>query len=139
MRNLVAAILFLLLAGCASARPIEVQTLSDAHALEKAEPIEIRLSNFKFEPGTIHLTSGKAYRLTLVNDSGAAHNFAAPEFLEAARIASADAEKVASGKIEVAGHSTETILIVPAAGTYDLDCTHFGHAALGMSGRIVVN
>lgn len=29
--------------------------------------------------------------------------------------------------------------IAPATGTYKLACTHFGHAALGMTGKIVVH
>lgn len=138
MRQLAIAA-FAMLAACASSRPIEVQTLSDETVLDNVEPFEVRLSNFGFQPQVIHLTGGQAYRLTLRNDASSGHSFTAPDFFEAARISPSDAEKVSDGEIEIAGRSTETVELVPTSGTYELKCTHFGHAALGMTGTILVD
>jgi len=127
-----------LLASCAMAGTIEAATASDGAAISDAAPFEITLSNYKFTPEPIQLQAGHAYRLTIVNSAHGGHNFTAPEFFEAARVAPEDAGKIAKGRIKLKGGESVTITIVPAAGTYDLACTVFGHSGRGMKGHIVV-
>ena len=74
----------------------------------------------------------------LANVSSAPHDFAASEFFASAQVRPSDAEMISAGKVDVPRQSTRTVQLVPAAGTYDLVCTHTGHALLGMRGRIVV-
>ena len=50
----------------------------------------------------------------------------------------ADAAMIHDGTIEVAGHQTIDIRLVPKAGQYPLKCTHTFHKMFGMSGDIVV-
>ena len=43
------------------------------------------------------------------------------------------------GKIEVAvGASADVAIVAPAAGRYEVKCTHFTHAMRGMKGEIIV-
>jgi plastocyanin len=37
------------------------------------------------------------------------------------------------------GQSADVKLIVNAAGTYDVRCTHFMHTMLGMTGKVIVD
>jgi uncharacterized cupredoxin-like copper-binding protein len=97
--------------------------------------VEVRLSNFDFTPSTINLRAGQPVTLHLVNSAGGGHNFAAPEFFAAARGVHGP---VAAGKVELRGHASADVTLVPAAGRYRLRCTHTMHTAFGMSGEIVV-
>lgn len=108
-------------------------TLLAAEPATAAEPtpVEVHLSNFKFAPKTIELKAGQDYALTLINDSGGGHSFAAKEFFKAAG--------AASGDIEVPGGERRVIrLRAPRAGTYKAKCTHTFHGAMGMKGEIIV-
>ena len=98
---------------------------------------EVVLKSFSFTPETLRLRAGVPVRLTL-RDTKGCHNFAAPAFFAAARVAPQDAAKVVRGKVELERGDTVAIRLVPAAGTYKLTCTHFLHPSFGMKGRIVV-
>ena len=103
-----------------------------------AAAVEVVLKSFSFTPATLHLRAGAPVRLT-IRDAKGGHNFAAPKFFAAARIAPEDASKIRGGKIELEGGEAVTIRLVPAAGTYKLTCTHFLHTSFGMKGSIVVD
>lgn len=103
-----------------------------------AAAVEIVLKSFSFNPDTLHLRAGVPVKLT-IRDVKGGHNFAAPKFFAAARIAPEDARRVRGGKIELEGGEAVTIRLVPAAGTYKLTCTHFLHTSFGMKGSIVVD
>ena len=104
----------------------------------RATAVEVVLKSFSFTPDTVRLRAGMPVRLT-IRDAKGGHNFAAPAFFKAARIAPDDASKVRGGKIELKGGEAVTIRLVPAAGQYKLVCTHFLHTSFGMKGRIVVD
>jgi uncharacterized cupredoxin-like copper-binding protein len=127
-----------LLASCAMALPIDASTAADQASFADATPLEITLSNYMFAPEPIQLQAGHAYRMTFVNSAHGGHNFTAPAFFEAARVAPEDAGKIAKGRIKLKGGESVTITIVPAAGTYDLACTVLGHSGRGMKGHIIV-
>jgi uncharacterized cupredoxin-like copper-binding protein len=132
-----AAMILGLLGGCASTHAIAPRVASAGVDFGQAETVEVTLSSFAFQPSEIRLQAGKPYLLKLVDVSGG-HDFTAPEFFAAAQVAPEDAAKVAKGQVELKGGESAVIHLVPAAGTFDLACTHFGHAALGMKGKIVV-
>ena len=93
--------------------------------------ITIALENYRFEPAAIRLHHGQPYVLHLVNRSTRGHNFVAPAFLAAAG--------AGARKIEVeSGATAEVAIVAPAAGRYEVKCTHFTHAMRGMTGEIVV-
>ena len=101
--------------------------------------VEVHLSNFKFAPRTIVMDHGRPYVLRLVNDAGGGHDFTAPAFFAASRIAAGDRAQAMEGEVEVPPHQVREIhLTAPRAGTYKLKCSHTFHKALGMSGQIVV-
>lgn len=104
-----------------------------------APEVEVRLTSFAFTPARIELVAGHPYKLRLVNGASGGHNFHAKDFFAAAQIAPADQEHVQKGTVEVAAHQTvELRLVAPAAGRYELNCSHFLHQSFGMSGEIVV-
>jgi uncharacterized cupredoxin-like copper-binding protein len=101
--------------------------------------VEVHLANFKFTPRTIVLDHGRSYVLRLVNDAGGGHDFTAPAFFAASRIAPADRRETIEGEVEVPPHQVREIrLTAPQAGSYQLKCSHSFHKMLGMSGQIVV-
>ena len=101
--------------------------------------IDVQLSNFKFRPQTIVLNHAEAYVLRLHNRSEGGHDFTAPAFFAASRIAPDDRQWITDGEVEVPpGQVRELQLTAPAAGSYKLKCSHSFHKALGMSGAIVV-
>jgi uncharacterized cupredoxin-like copper-binding protein len=128
-----------LLAGCAASHAIQPQLAPASVDFGGASVTRVTLANFDFTPRQIHLRAGRPYRLELVNAGSGGHDFSAPEFFAAARIAPADAALVSGGEVDVPGGTTRTVHLVPAAGRYKLACTHLGHALLGMSGTIVVD
>lgn len=96
----------------------------------------ITVSSFSFAPKPIHLTAGQPVTLTFVNSSGSGHDFTAKTFFAASRITAGAAP---GGEIELRGHETRTITLVPARGTYTAHCSHFFHTQMGMSDRIIVD
>ena len=101
--------------------------------------INVQMSNFKFTPKTIVLDHGRPYVLRLHNASDGGHDFTAPTFFAASRVAAEDRRLVAEGEVEVPpGQVREVRLTAPAAGTFKLKCTHSMHKFFGMSGKIVV-
>ena len=96
----------------------------------------ITVSSFSFEPQPIHLTAGQPVTLTFLNSSGSGHDFTAKTFFAASRITAGAAP---GGEIELRGHETRMITLVPARGIYTAHCSHFFHTQMGMSDRIIVD
>ena len=106
---------------------------------QKPAVVDVQLANYKFTPKTIILDHGQPYLLRLTNAAGGGHDFTAPKFFAAAAVVPEDRRLVAEGEIEVPpGQSREIRLTAPAAGSYDLKCSHSFHRLFGMSGKIVV-
>jgi plastocyanin len=107
-------------------------------AQEPARTVQVQLSSFKFRPQTLRLRAGQPVVLHLVNSGSGGHNFAAPQFFAAARVAAGSAGRINRGAIEVPSRSAVDVRLVPARGTYRLRCTHTLHSTFGMRGQIVV-
>ncbi len=106
----------------------------------QADPVTVTLANFSFAPKQINLHPGQSYRLHIFNSASGGHNFDAPEFFKAAKIDPEDSGQVKNGKIEVAGgQSADVRFVAPAAGDYELHCSHFLHEGFGMKGTISVH
>lgn len=105
----------------------------------RAAHVTVTLSSFDFEPASIRLRAGQPVVLHLVNASRGGHNFAAPQFFAASAIRPEEQGLVHKGAIELPGHQTKAIGLVPRAGTYKLRCTHMMHSAFGMKGEIIVD
>jgi uncharacterized cupredoxin-like copper-binding protein len=138
MKSVFCALSVCLLAGCVSTQPIDPQIASSSADFSEAETVEVKLSNFKFAPSTIELKAGQPYNLRLTGAASGGHDFTAPEFFAAAKVMSGDASIIRSGNVELNSGEAVTVRLIPAAGEYRLVCTHTGHAALGMVGKIIV-
>lgn len=118
--------------------PLFALTASSANA-QTAATVPVQLSNFKFTPNSIVLEHGQPYVLTLTNAASGGHNFTAASFFASASVEAADQPLIKNGGVEVpAGQVRKIHLMAPAAGRYDLKCTHFLHTSFGMKGTIVV-
>ena len=104
-----------------------------------AQRIEVQLSSFAFAPSTLHLRAGRPVVLHLVNTASGGHDFTAPDFFAAAQIRPQDRARVVKGGIDLGGHQSADVALVPKAGGYKLKCSHAFHKTFGMSGRIVVD
>jgi uncharacterized cupredoxin-like copper-binding protein len=131
--------------GRTSAATVLITALSLASvgeaAAQSANPqlVEVELSSFAFSPNALTFRHGQTYRLHLVNTSGGGHDFTAPEFFAASQIAPADRARVADGKVKLAGRQSVDITLTPEKpGAYELHCSHFLHAGMGMKGEINV-
>lgn len=63
--------------------------------------INVQLSSFKFTPRTIVLDHGRAYLMRFHNASKDGHDFSAPAFFAASRIAPEDRRMIMEGEVEV--------------------------------------
>jgi plastocyanin len=113
------------------------ELVGTAHAAQPAVA-SVDLVNFRFTPGQLQLRANTPTVLQLRNNASGGHNFSAPAFFAAAKIAPASAALVQGGKVEVPSHSTVSLELTPAAGQYPLKCSHTLHALFGMKGTIIV-
>lgn len=104
----------------------------------QAQHVEVILANFEFRPKTLTLKAGEPVVLDIRNRAEGGHDFTSREFFRAATIRSGDQQYVRDGSIEVPAGERRSIALVPAAGRYDLKCTHPFHHLMGMGGEIIV-
>ena len=102
-----------------------------------AARVEVKLASFSFDPKVVHLHAGQPVLLHLVNAASGGHDFAAKEFFAASTLR--DPASVERGRIELGGHESRDVALVPRAGRYPLKCTHMFHQTFGMTGEIVVD
>ncbi|HEU5303249.1 MAG TPA: plastocyanin/azurin family copper-binding protein, partial [Gemmatimonadales bacterium] len=103
--------------------------------------------SYSFAPKDLALTRDVAYRIVLQSATGNVekHNYTAEDFYRTVVLRKAE-ESLAEIKapyfktIELlVGGSTELFVVPTVAGTFPVECTIPGHAALGMTGTIVVS
>jgi uncharacterized cupredoxin-like copper-binding protein len=104
-----------------------------------AQRVEVQLSSFAFTPSTLHLRAGRPVVLHLVNAGSGGHDFTAPKFFAAAQLRPQDRAAVGKGSVELGGHRSADVALVPRAGRYPLKCGHTFHKTFGMSGEILVD
>jgi plastocyanin len=103
----------------------------------RAARVDVRLASFSYTPNAIHLRAGQPVVLHLVNTASGGHDFNARSFFAAATLR--DPGAVERGGVELGGHESRDVALVPRAGRYPLKCTHSFHKMFGMSGEIVVD
>ena len=119
-----AVALLLLLSGCAGRKQVVNVSAPPGQKVN----VEMKASNFAFDPAVIIAQKGDTLVLNITDVSGEAHNITV---------------KDPSGKIikneDIPGHQTITMEIpLPTAGVYPFYCDKPFHATLGMKGRIEV-
>jgi uncharacterized cupredoxin-like copper-binding protein len=134
MRAMLRAFAIVAVAGLLSAG-----ALAQAPDWSQAAQATVSLSNFDFDPATIHLRAGRPVILHLIDGGSGGHNFSAPAFFAAASIRPEDQGLIYKGAIELRAHQAKDIGLIPRAGRYKLRCTHTMHALFGMKGEIVVD
>lgn len=138
MRGPFALAAIVLVGACASTHTVQPILASPSVDFSHAEAVEVALSSFKFTPEELQLTAGKPYLLKFEDTAAGEHDFTAPEFFAAAQVHPDDSSRIADGQVELEGGESASIRLVPGKGEYKIVCTHFGHSALGMTGKIVV-
>jgi uncharacterized cupredoxin-like copper-binding protein len=151
--NRTALVFYVAVFFCIGLYPLPVMAEGD---LTKQQPIEVKVqlgdekNALVFSPKLIELTTGKLYRLILVNPSPEAHYFsseglAGAVFTRKAQVNGKDGKPIAEVKgqvreIEVYPGGTAEWWFVPvkAVEISDLKCTIAGHAEKGMIGKIVI-
>ena len=107
-----------------------------AAAAQPAAPVQtIQVFSFGYNPKPIQLAAGHEVTLSFVNQAESGHDFTAHEFFAASRIVAGAAP---NGEVELKGHETKTVTLIPRAGSYNAHCSHFMHSTMGMHTQIVV-
>jgi plastocyanin len=120
----------------AAAAAVLVTALAFPVTAQQPAQLTIQVYSFGFGPKPIRLAAGQPVTLRFVNQSGSGHDFTAPGFFQHSKITAGAAPE---GEIELKGHETKTITLVPARGNYQAHCSHFLHKQMGMSDWIVVS
>jgi plastocyanin len=111
-----------------------------AFAQPAAQVIKIDLSEYKYSPMEIDLKAGQSYVFHITNSGSKGHDLSAKAFFATVALAPGSAAKVKDGDVDLdQGESVDVTLTPQKPGAYEMHCTHFMHAMLGMKGRIVVN
>ena len=110
-------------------------------AAEAPARVTVTLANFSFTPDDLHLHAGEAVTIHFVNEGSGGHDFTAEEFFAAATMDAANRARVGGtkGRVSLGKGESSDVTLVPKAGTYKVHCSHFGHTALGMTGKITVD
>jgi plastocyanin len=122
-------------ARLASAAILAAALLAPAGAQAPAAQV-IQVRSFAFAPTPIRLAAGKPVTLTFQNISGSGHDFTAKEFFAYSKITAGSAPE---GEIELRGHESKSITLIPRYGTYHAHCSHFMHSLMGMHTEIIVS
>lgn len=106
----------------------------------QAQRVEVGMSNYAFAPTELHLHHGTPYVLHFTNSAAKSHDFNAAKFFAASTIASDDQGKIVNGGVDLEeNQSADVKLIANTPGTYEVRCTYFMHAMLGMTGKVIVD
>jgi len=110
-------------------------------AAESPAKVTVTMANFSYAPAELHLHAGHSVTIHFVNEGSGGHDFTAEEFFAAASMVAANRAHVGGtkGRVSLGKGESADVTLVPKAGTYKVHCSHFGHSALGMTGRIVVD
>lgn len=103
-----------------------------------ARSYDVLLRPYDYEPATIRLEAGQPVRLNFINQGQLTFSFAARDFFRAARIRGGDAERVASGRLELQPGERRTIALIPVAGEYHARSANLVHRLWGMRAEIIV-
>lgn len=113
-----------------------IALVSSAPAPAQPAVQRIDVANFAFAPRPIRLAAGRPVTLTFVNRSGSGHDFTARAFFASSRILAGSAP---AGEIDLPGHVTRSVTLIPRAGSYQVHCSHFLHKQMGMQDLIIVS
>jgi plastocyanin len=138
-------LLVLALLSLAPAASIVWGAEEDEEALTVTQRVTIHLRDYRFDPATITLQSGKTVELTLINDGSVLHEFVIPSFhdltidLESNGVI---AETLGIVEMELLPKATVVLRFTPEEpGTHPFAChakKPKDHFAAGMAGTLIV-
>lgn len=106
----------------------------------RAETVDLALTEYTFEPSSLSFREGKPYRLHLINRGDQTHDFASKPFshaIAAARLVAKD-HTTPFPRLESIGVSpgdTKDLYFIPVRrGSYTFECEELLHSTFGMSG-----
>jgi uncharacterized cupredoxin-like copper-binding protein len=109
-----------------------------------AETVNVKLTEWRYEPKALHFTRGRPYRLHLDNTGIEAHDFSSKEFFQAIATAKLVGPKGTMDQprlvtIGVNDGEAKDLYFVPVrAGTYYIECEEPLHATFGMRGTVTI-
>lgn len=124
--------------------PDNAVPIADAADWDAAQPVQIELSEFSFEPETLRFRKDQPYALALTNTGSIAHRFVARGFFRAIAVRGIVYEDAEAGyptieAVSLDPQETKTLYFVPVIrGDYYLSCDRPLHATLGMVGRLSI-
>jgi plastocyanin len=129
-----------------SDNPEEVNCLLETAAnWDEAEPVTVIMRDFDTKPEHIQLKACTPYVMTVKNVGKKKHNFIAEKFFQSVLLMDPNTRSAVRPSptfkgtgAAPRGGETSLTFFVAATGTFKYECTHFGHAALGMKGKITV-
>jgi uncharacterized cupredoxin-like copper-binding protein len=99
--------------------------------------VNVVMIDYRFQPDHLTLQHGVAYRLHLENHGKETHEFTAPTFFAASKIANPDVLNREHTEIVMQPGDAKDLLVTPGPpGAYDLRCSD--HDWNGMTGGITV-
>ena len=110
----------------------------------RAESVEVRLTEYAFDPRNLTFRAGKPYRLRIENVGTRSHTFVTQGFFQ-----SIAAKQLVGGESAVSTPFLKTVAVSPKTvreltfvavqpGSYRLECTVPLHALFGMVGEITI-
>ncbi|MBI4788918.1 MAG: cupredoxin domain-containing protein [Chloroflexi bacterium] len=129
------AALALALAACSAPAP----------ASNASQVVTLDANEFKFEPATVQITTGRPVKVILRNKGSIEHDWSVMKLAVAGKQESGDAHGMSNMAEEPAVHvaamngKTGELEFTPTSpGTYEFVCTVAGHKEAGMVGKLVV-
>ena len=124
--------------------PDNAVATANAADWDTAQPLQVELSEFDYEPETLKFRKGQPYALKLTNTGSITHRFVARGFFRAIAVRGIVYEDGEAGyptieAVSLEPQETKTLYFVPViSGNYDLSCDRPLHATLGMVGRLLI-
>ncbi len=118
------AALLVLLSGCGGSK----RTVNVAAPQDGKVTVEMKASNFAFDPGRIVARKGDTLVLHVTNVSKEKHNITVKD----------PSGKIVASEDLPSGQTVTVEIPLPTAGVYPFFCAIDFHAGLGMKGRIEV-
>ncbi|MGE5540545.1 MAG: hypothetical protein ACM30I_18155 [Gemmatimonas sp.] len=112
---------------------------------DKAQTVDVKLTEWRYQPSTLRFERGKPYRLHFVNDGIEAHDFSSKEFFQSiavARLVGPGTNLMTPRLVSVgvdAGESKDLFFVPVRAGSYAIECDEPLHAAFGMRGTVEID
>jgi uncharacterized cupredoxin-like copper-binding protein len=145
MRHLCFALTLTLFSAGAAAQEASTGTCNpDLINFRRPTTLQVTMSEYLFSPEHIELKACLPYRLILINQGHVKHDFSAPRFFASVLIKKYDGSVGAVTTadlrtLDLPAHASLEWYILPTQpGRYQVECTHFTHAARGMTGTIDV-